>query len=61
MILNLGDIVFNGHDHWLVYDRVNYPEDVVQYKLYVLEGGTWETYTAPFAGDMPSSIFTIVA
>ena len=52
MIPNLGDIVHNGWQHWIIYDRIDYPQSVVQYKILVLETGDFTTYTAPFSGDL---------
>ena len=61
MIPGIGDIIKNGNGHWLIYDRVDYPNEVVQYKLFILESGEWGSFTAPFGGEMPAGLFSIVA
>ena len=60
MIPNLGDIIYNGYEHWLVYDRVEYPNEVIQYKVYDLDRDTYSTYTAPHNGVLPD-LFTLAA
>jgi len=60
MIPNLGDIICNRYEHWLVYDRVEYRNNVIQYKVYVLDRDTYSTYTAPHNGVLPD-LFTLAA
>lgn len=63
MTVQVGDILCRKYDgvYWLIYDDKVYPEEVHQLQIYVLNDGTFSTYTSPFGLDLRDNRFYIAA
>jgi len=63
MMVQVGDILCRKRDgtYWLIYEDKVYPNDVHQLHIYVLNDGTYSTYTSPFGLDLPDNPFYIAA
>ena len=60
MIPEIGDIIGSlfGHN-WLLYDFVEYPNDVGQWKIFDFTSRTFQYYTTPFGRGIPGFFYKV--